>query len=151
MTSNLWRYEGRKKIFLTEEWYGRETWISCNQNSERSPKSDWSTFLIERFGAYRFTLFFFKCMKSIIRKMKPAGTRLDYMLKIHQNSNVFCYPQITSTKGLFLEASFIEMKKSVVNWRFIYIYSKPLCKSVRFRSFSGMLLQHFDWIRIFTR
>ena len=147
MASKLRRDEGWKRIFSTEEWYGRETWISRNQNSERSP----NTFLIESFGAYRLTLFFFKCMKSIIRKMKPAGTRLDYMLKIHQNSNVFCYPQITSTKGLFLEASFIEMKKSVVNWRFIYIYSKPLCKSVRFRSFSGMLLQHFDWIRIFTR
>ena len=67
--------------------------------------------------------------------MKPAGTRSDYMLKIHQNANVFCYPQITSTKGLFLEASFIEMKKSVVNWRFIYIYSKPLCKKCPFSKF----------------
>lgn len=131
MASKLRRDEGWKRIFSTEEWYGRETWISCNQNSERSP----NTFLIERFGAYQLTLFFFKCMKSIIRKMKPAGTRLDYMLKIHQNANVFRYQQITSTRGLFLGSSFIEVKKSVVNWRFIYIYSKTLRKMCPFSKF----------------
>ena len=73
--------------------------------------------LIERFDVFRLT-FFFRCIKSILRKIKsyirwnPFGS---YANKIHQNTEVFCYQQITSTKVLFLGASFVEMKRFADN------------------------------------